>query len=255
MNRVWIMSAGILASITLTAVWAELGGWSSNGKLVSPGFAEAAEDAPAAEKAAFTKRLEGTSWDLHLMPLSGSQAKSEKQDTVTFLEGKLSSRMLSEDGYPASNISVTLGDSGPVWETMQTSDTEGVAFWRGEFRGDKMRGILSIKPKDGGSKDYSFVAEQKAVATTPPPAPPVAESMPEAAGDQDIEVIKTPPVVNKPVVPTPPPPKEMKETVEKPQAAKPATPKPAAAEPEPKESAQQSQQEEEPKKRGVFGWW
>ena len=63
---------------------------------------------------------------------------------------------MEKSGYPASNYSLTLGGDGrAVWETMQTKEGEGVAFWRGEVEGATMRGVLSKHPTEGPAEDYS----------------------------------------------------------------------------------------------------
>lgn len=118
--------------------------------------------------------LDGTSWALDLMPLSGGEKAKPQKDTVSFAKTKVVSEELSKAGYPESNYSLTIGDDGvAVWETMQTKEGEGVAFWRGELHGATMRGMLSRHPTEGPAKDFSFVGKKSEVAhTTATPASP-----------------------------------------------------------------------------------
>ena len=62
---------------------------------------------------------------------------------------------------------------------MQTSEKDGVAFWRGDIGPDGiMRGVLSKRDLKNNTKDFNFVSTgSKKVA---PPAPPV-ESAPAPA--------------------------------------------------------------------------
>ncbi len=116
----------------------------------------AAKQARAAEVAA---RLSGAEWVIELTPMSGEGAKATRQDTLLFADGTVTSKQLSAKSYNTTNYTLTIGDDGtPVWETMQTSEAEGVAFWRGELREDGMRGILSKHPLEGNAEDYSFVS-------------------------------------------------------------------------------------------------
>lgn len=137
-------------------------------------------------------RLNETQWAIEMVPLSGKDSERQMKDTLEFVDGKIHSKNLSSAGYPASNFTLTMGDDGSfVWETMQTKEDEGVAFWRGEWRESGMRGILSKHPLKGDSVDYSFsgkmtavkpVAEKPKTETAPGAAaevPPVAQAQPK----------------------------------------------------------------------------
>lgn len=124
-------------------------------------------------------RLNGTNWSLDLVRISGSdkeKGKNEK-DTVTFGTRTVSSDRLSKAGFPTSNYSVNVGDDGAllVWETMQAhGEGKGVAFWRGEIRGDNMEGILSKQPTGSAPEEFSFTGRQMGAAA------PVVEAQPAA---------------------------------------------------------------------------
>lgn len=111
-------------------------------------------------------RLNGTEWSLELTPMQGEKPKRPLTDALRFTEGKIESKALSSQGYPVSNYTLTVGDDGiPVWETMQTSKTEGVVFWRGELHDEHMRGVLSKHPLKGDAQDYSFSGTQAKAST------------------------------------------------------------------------------------------
>lgn len=123
-------------------------------------LAEAAQQRAQKEADART-RITGTRWAIEWTPVgAGEKAKSQK-DTVSFDDRQITSERLSKAGYPASNYTLTVQDDGVIiWETMQTKDGEGVAFWRGELHGTAMRGVLSKHPLSGESEDYTITGEQ-----------------------------------------------------------------------------------------------
>ena len=130
--------------------------------------------------------LDGTSWTLDLMPLSGGEKAKPQQDTVSFAKTKVVSEQLSKAGYPESNYSLTIGDDGvAVWETMQTKEGDGVAFWRGELHGATMRGMLSRHPTDGPAKDFSFVGKKAEVMPAQPAEPPAQAVTQSPAASSD----------------------------------------------------------------------
>ncbi len=80
-------------------------------------------------------------------------------DTVIFDNGRVSSTGLN--GYAPSSFTVKADKAGATtWEAMQTNPQEGVVFWRGELKGDEMRGSLSKQPIEGSAEDYSFIGRE-----------------------------------------------------------------------------------------------
>ena len=95
-------------------------------------------------------------WPIYLVTMAEKKTKAET-DVLTFPEGKIISKNLTDKGYPASNYTVTVQEDGLIiWETMQTAEKGDIAFWRGELQGEVMRGVLSMHPVKGETKDYSF---------------------------------------------------------------------------------------------------
>lgn len=131
-------------------------------------------------------QLNGTSWLLHLRSeVSGKQ----RDDALTFAGRTVTSDWLSKAGYNTSNYSLRIEDNGLiVWETMQSKEGEGVAFWRGELQGNVMSGVLSKQPSKGSPESFSFTASKADSGT--PPEPPVAVSAPsptEAAAPSPVQ--------------------------------------------------------------------
>lgn len=126
-------------------------------------------DALRQKTQAMKAELNGSEWKVKLVP-SNPKEKTE-EDTLTFQNGQIKSKILSDRGFNATNYTVTVSDSdGPaVWETMQTStkEKEGVVFIRGEWKGSQMRGVFSQQIAEGQTRDYNFSTESKvAVAPT-----------------------------------------------------------------------------------------
>ena len=163
------------------------------GSLLALAVAWAADEpAPATDQrkeaqAQAASQLNGSSWSLELTPMSGDKPKKPLKDTVQFDQGKVTSSSLSSKGYPSTNYTLTVGDDGiPVWETMQTSASEGVVFWRGELHGETMTGVLSKHPAEGAAEDYSFAGQRvggsSASSASAAASVEVASSSPDSSG-------------------------------------------------------------------------
>ncbi len=127
--------------------------------------------------------LNGTQWAIEMKPMSG-KGKAEK-DILNFAEDKVSSKNMEGRGFAATNFSMRIleDDQTYTWETMQVSEKDGTAFWRGDIGSDGiMRGVVTIRDKRNRSFDYNFYSlnETKA-APVPAPAPvePAAEAVVE----------------------------------------------------------------------------
>lgn len=100
--------------------------------------------------------LNNTEWRVEIWP-AGSKEKKQVF-TLKFSNHKFASDFPAQD-FPQTNFTPTYNDDGSlIWETMQTSEKQGVAFWRGEFSADStsMRGLISHQLPNKTNKDYSF---------------------------------------------------------------------------------------------------
>ncbi|MBI5873388.1 MAG: hypothetical protein HZB36_04505 [Candidatus Omnitrophica bacterium] len=116
--------------------------------------------------------LNNSQWDIEVVALSGKGSK--QKDALVFYENKFSSGEFSKSGFDASNYTLTLQENGnAVVETMQTSEKEGIIFWRIELDPAVTicKGVLSRQLPNNKSEDYSFVSVAKKPYQPPAPAP------------------------------------------------------------------------------------
>ena len=182
--RSWLMVA--VACVALCApAWAAQPEKQDTQPVASPA-AKPAVPAPVATVSPQEKlreqvraKLNGTNWTLELKPETGGKTV---QDTVTFEGRTVKSSWLTKSGYNVSNYSLQVSEDGSaVWETMQSKEGEGLAFWRGELAGEKMSGVLSKQPKEGTPMSYNFSATKVASAAPATPAAPAVKAAPPAA--------------------------------------------------------------------------
>lgn len=133
--------------------------------------------------AAAKVELNNTSWEIELKPMvtGKKKAKKNEQDTLLFLNKQIVSDKLEAKGFSPSNYTIRIKGKDNeivIWETMQASEDRGVAFWRGEIRKGKMRGVLSWHISDEKKENYNFVSLTTEVIPEEIEAPepePVAE--------------------------------------------------------------------------------
>lgn len=103
--------------------------------------------------------LNGSSWDVRVSSATG-KGILVGDDVLTFQDQKFSSKNASKEGWTSTNYTLTVPESenAPVvWETMQTSSRVGVAFWRGEWNGEVMSGVISRQIEDR-NEEYNFTS-------------------------------------------------------------------------------------------------
>lgn len=147
--------------------------------------------------------LNGHEWDIKLSSTVDPK-KVTGTDTLIFKDMKFESKAMTAKGYNSTNYTISLQDGGgpTVWETMQSDDKGNSVFWRGEWEGEAMRGVMS-KQAGGKSDDYYFSSvSSKAVADTPKeepkakPAPvPAAEKPAPKAAEKAVEKAAAPSAV------------------------------------------------------------
>jgi hypothetical protein len=180
MKKIVTIGLAVCFLITLTATAFLSVSIAKDEKPAKPTAAEqkaatAKADAALLRREAETKaraRLNAKEWVIQLKSSGGKKTKVET-DTLTFSDGKITSKNLSDKGYPTSNYSLTLGnDSMIIWETMQTAESQDVAFWRGELQGEVMTGVLSLHPTKGEVEDFYFTTQVTEQAVQPQIAEP-----------------------------------------------------------------------------------
>ena len=116
--------------------------------------------------------LNQQTWTIYLVLQNAKNPKIET-DVLNFSGNGVSSQDLVSKGYSGSNYSLNVQNDGtPVWETVQrNAKDESIAAWRGELRGGGLNGILSIRPKVGGSMIYSFSTSMPILAPETQSAP------------------------------------------------------------------------------------
>ncbi|MFH1782908.1 MAG: hypothetical protein ABH848_04770 [Candidatus Omnitrophota bacterium] len=143
----------------------------------------------------FKKKLNDTSWEITLRNSAGQ----EEMDIVSFKDYKVVSRKMLVEGFNPSNFTVRMkGERKIIWETMQTSEKKGVAFWRGDIfasdieKGAVMRGVLSWHIKDGVKRDYNFNSKEwdgewkkEELAPKPVEETPIEEAVVEEAPKEE----------------------------------------------------------------------
>lgn len=105
--------------------------------------------------------INNSTWKIELKEMSTGKNREEISDTLKFTDNRIVSDKMESEGFSPTNFTVRIkGEDRVIWETMQTSEKKGIAFWRGELReGQPMRGVLSWHIKENKVVDYSFSSD------------------------------------------------------------------------------------------------
>jgi len=107
--------------------------------------------------------LDGSSWDVKIIPMAKGEKVTIENDSLIFSGNKVISRSLSEKGFTPTNYNLTVNPDGKItWETMHRSASGEVVSWRGEWHGEEMKGVLSYRMSEGEPKNFNFVGVLKA---------------------------------------------------------------------------------------------
>ena len=115
---------------------------------------------PTAKLAAFRPpiQLNDTRIEVAVRSLAGSSDHAAQQDVLEFREGKLHSRALGDQGFAPSKYTMSRREDGiVVWETAQADKTGTIVYWRGEWDGQAMRGIVTRHAPGKAQASYTFV--------------------------------------------------------------------------------------------------
>jgi hypothetical protein len=108
--------------------------------------------------------LQGTFWRITAAPDDASaKSGAEKfNDTISFADGKFSSAALARKGFKPAKYQGDFEEREAEFDLEQESQTEGIAIWIGELRGEKITGRLQWKKKDGTNLFFNFTGSKAA---------------------------------------------------------------------------------------------
>lgn len=110
--------------------------------------------------------LEGTEWDVRLMPMHAQGAEAIQQDRLAFTKRQVSATSLASQGFSAANYTMTVQPDGTRnWETMQSNPSGELVSWQGEWQGPVMRGLVTRQTATKTSEQFTFVAVARKPAT------------------------------------------------------------------------------------------
>ena len=196
----WLRLVATMAVLTHGAVAAE----DSSGAAAqqTPPAASPADQASSAQLVQqWQQRLDGSQWNLRLVPLSESAGKGST-DTIRFAGRQLTSERLAKEGYTGSNYTMRMdGPDTAIWETMQSREGGGVVFWRGEVHGDQMTGVISKRIEQEPTKDFSFAGNRVGSDSSASPAAGTMATSVTPAPAQSAATATAPPVPAEPAAP------------------------------------------------------
>lgn len=136
--------------------------------------------------------LNGSEWEVAIKP-SSRVAKSvfSSADVLTFQNNRFQSGQMLEEGFRATNYTVTAPEDEQmpiVWETMQTGGEGKVMFWRGEWNREKnlMSGTI-VRQLEKGNEDYHF--SSTSAKDIPPTSEPAQEGKEEVRERSPLKVL------------------------------------------------------------------
>ncbi len=153
------------------------------------GNVHAADDAKAQQEKIVAKRAElnDHEWNIKVIPAADKTKITE--DTLIFKDQMFEAKGMTAKGYKPTNYTVSLQEGGPtVWETMQSLDGGNAIFWRGEWEGERMNGVMSKQLGEGKDEVYYFSSLSSKVIEKAPE--PVKEEPVAAVADDVAESTK-----------------------------------------------------------------
>ncbi len=116
----------------------------------------------AARQGAQLAGLDGTQWEVHVVPMAGDQTSAVQVDFLQFGRNQVMSKASAADGFAHSNYTLTPQPNGHLlWETMQTNQRGEVVCWHGESQGVRMRGVVTRQPAGKALETFNFVGVAK----------------------------------------------------------------------------------------------
>ncbi len=107
------------------------------------------------------QELENTQWEIELLPITTDKTtQSIIKDTIQFKNDRFWSKYFSRKESAGSSFFISRrGDGSAIWGSFEVLPDGSKLTWRGDWRGDIMRGVVSFRPDEGSAEpvqDYSF---------------------------------------------------------------------------------------------------
>ena len=112
--------------------------------------------------------LEGTVWEMRIIPVDGVAPAATKADRLMFTRQRMTSDALAMQGFPTATIKTNRQPDGTiVWETAQSNANGVVVTWQGAWSGGTtMRGSVSRQTPGQAPARFTFVGVVRDGQTT-----------------------------------------------------------------------------------------
>ncbi|MFH1837849.1 MAG: transposase [Candidatus Omnitrophota bacterium] len=103
------------------------------------------------------KSIEGYIWRINLTPTNGAAGTRGNTDIISIKDNYVTSQNMAREGFVRSRYSSKeLKNGTVVWETIQRTPEGATCNWRGEWDGEKMKGIVRTIDPVGTTRIFSF---------------------------------------------------------------------------------------------------
>jgi hypothetical protein len=99
--------------------------------------------------------------EVELRSVVGAGGPMTQRDRLTFLDGKLVSKSLTEQGFLPAAYTVEYRDGVAAWQAMQTNATGWTIQWQGEWDGRTMHGMFIRQAPGAAPAHFTFVGETR----------------------------------------------------------------------------------------------
>ncbi len=99
--------------------------------------------------------LRGTEWQVETVARRGA-AGSAVRDALRFGENEFSSELFGKKGFSPAVFTLTKFGRRTVWQATQKNPEGDKLVWRGDWRGDAMKGSARLEPAFGAAEVFSF---------------------------------------------------------------------------------------------------
>jgi REP element-mobilizing transposase RayT len=101
--------------------------------------------------------LEGTEWDIEFVRAGAAVQEKLGTARLHFSGKRFGFSGAFAEGFAPTNYTVTVQPNGFVtWETIQSNAAGDTMSWRGDWKGDAMKGAISFTPAGEKARDFSF---------------------------------------------------------------------------------------------------